>query len=168
MRTKLVSLVICLSTLSGCATIMGSDTQVIPVGSTPSDALISITDEKGTQIFKGLTPTTVSLNKADGTYWGKKSYTVTISKSGFQDQVIPVTATANGWYLGGNLLFGGLIGWFIVDPMTGKMYTLPPEAISATMNTKQAHNNTGKDGGISVVLLQDVPKELQVKMVRVQ
>ena len=30
----------------------------------------------------------------------------------------------SGWYAGGNLFFGGLIGYLIVDPMTGAMWTL--------------------------------------------
>lgn len=32
-----------------------------------------------------------------------------------------LTPGINGWYLG-NLLFGGLLGWVIIDPITGAMY----------------------------------------------
>ena len=64
--------IIATSTLSGCATIMGDKTQMIPISSTPSDASIVITDERGTEIFKGKTPTSVTLEKSDGTYWGKR------------------------------------------------------------------------------------------------
>jgi hypothetical protein len=34
--------------------------------------------------------------------------------------------TIDGWYFG-NILFGGLIGMLIVDPLTGAMYCLPTE-----------------------------------------
>ena len=156
-----------LAAFTGCATIMGNPTQLIPVSSTPSEAVITITDERGTEVFKGATPTTVTLPKSNGTYWGKKNYTVTVSKPGFQDQIIPVTANANGWYILGNALFGGLIGWFVVDPHSGNMYTLSPEAVSATLPGKSAHNNTGRNGDISIVLLQDVPADLRDKMQRV-
>ena len=65
--------------LSGCATIVGHPDQTIPVSSTPSDAQISIVDEGGVEVFKGTTPTTVTLAKSTGHYWGKKSYTVKIA-----------------------------------------------------------------------------------------
>jgi hypothetical protein len=156
-----------LGALTGCATIMGDPTQLVPISSTPSEASIVITDEKGAEMFKGSTPTTVTLPKSNGSYWGKKSFTVTITKPGFQDQVIPITANANGWYILGNALFGGLIGWFIVDPQSGNMYTLTPEAVNASLPGKTAHNNTGRNGDISIVLLQDVPESLRGKMQRI-
>ena len=85
------------ATLTGCATIVGSPTQTIPISSTPSEASIVITDEAGAQVFTGTTPTSVTLNKSTGNYWGGKSFTVSISKPGFKTQTIPVTAKANGW-----------------------------------------------------------------------
>ncbi len=154
--------------LSGCASIVGSPAQVLPIASTPSEADIVIVDEAGVQVFAGKTPTSVSLNKSTGQYWGGKSFTVTIRKEGYKDQVIPVTSSANGWYVAGNLVFGGLIGWFIVDPLNGGMYTLSPDAVNSTLEGKPtAHNNSARDGSISVVLLEDVPQDLRSKMVRV-
>lgn len=153
--------------LGGCASIMGDKTQLVPISSTPSDASILITDEKGVELFKGLTPTSVVLQKSDGSYWGKKSFTVRISKEGYNEQIIPIVAHANGWYIGGNIIFGGLIGWFIVDPLNGAMYTLTPEQISSTLGQKVAHNNSTTDGSISIVLIQDVPLSLRQEMKRV-
>lgn len=155
------------SLLGGCATIAGDKTQLIPISSTPSDATILITDEKGLQVFKGVTPTNVTLQKSDGSYWGKKNYTVEITKEGYEKQIIPISASANGWYIGGNLIFGGLIGWFIVDPLNGAMYTLSPEQVTLTLGEKVAHNNSATDGGISIVLLQDVPHRLRSHMKKV-
>lgn len=154
--------------LSGCATIMGSPTQTVPIASTPSDAKVVITDEAGAQVFAGQTPTSVTLNKSTGKYWGKKSFTVTITKPGFKTQTIPVTATANGWYIAGNFVFGGLIGWFAVDPLSGNMYTLSPEAVSSALPSDTAHNNRSADGSIAIVLLQDVPANLRDKLIQVQ
>lgn len=153
--------------MNGCATIVGDTNQLIPISSTPSDATILITDEKGTQIFKGTSPTTVTLPKSDGSYWGKKSFTVAISKEGFETQIIPITANANGWYIGGNIIFGGLIGWFILDPLNGGMYTLSPQQITSELGDKAAHNNHGEDGTISIVLLQDVPHALRYQMKKI-
>lgn len=149
---------------TGCATIVGDKTQLMPISSAPSDASIVITDEKGLEIFKGLTPTSVVLQKSDGSYFGKKNFTIKISKEGYSTQLIPVTASANGWYIGGNLLFGGLIGYLIVDPFNGAMYTLSPEQVSASLGDKVAHNNNAKGASVSIVLLQDIPLSIRGEM----
>jgi hypothetical protein len=154
---------------SACATIVGQPTQTLPISSAPSEASITVVDETGVEVFKGATPTSVTLQKSTGKYWGKKSFTVTITKPGFQSQVIPVTASANGWYIAGNFVFGGLIGWFIVDPLNGNMYTLSPEAVAGSLATaKSAHNNTARDGSIAVMLIEDVPAALRSQMVSVR
>jgi hypothetical protein len=118
---------ICNLVLFGCATIMGDSTHTLPIASSPDGTVIEITDEKGVEIYKGQTPTTVTLPKSDGSYWGGKKYTVKLTKEGFETQSVNIKATANGWYIAGNLVFGGLIGWFIVDPLNGKMYNLTPK-----------------------------------------
>ena len=159
---------------AGCATIMGDKVHLMPISSTPSDAQVMITDEKGTEVFKGTTPTTVTLQKSTGAYWGKKSYMVKISKPGFETQTIPVTASPNAWYIGGNIIFGGLVGWFIVDPFNGGMYNLSPDTIASTLGPAaksdqpaSLHNNSATDGSITIMLLQDVPSELRSKMKRI-
>lgn len=167
MKKAICALALSATLLGGCASIVGQKTQLIPITSTPSDATIVIVDEKGSQIFKGTTPSSVTLHKSDGSYWGKKSFTVEISKAGYEKQIIPIKASANGWYIGGNIIFGGLIGWFIVDPQNGAMYTLSPDKIISTLGEKTAHNNQADDGSISIVLLEDVPASLRDKMEKV-
>ena len=39
------------------------------------------------------------------------------------DHLVQIQGKLDGWYFG-NLLFGGLIGMVIVDPITGAMYRL--------------------------------------------
>ena len=146
--------------VSGCATIVGDPDQALPIKSTPDNASIVITDETGAEIYKGTTPTTVTLQKSDGSYFGGKDYTVVISKPGYDSQKIPVHTNVNGWYIGGNLLFGGLIGYLIVDPLNGDMYSLSPEAVTSTLGESTAHNNKETDGSISVILLENVPEDL--------
>ena len=153
---------------AGCATIVGDKTHLMPINSAPNSADVLITDEKGIEVFKGQTPTTVTLQKSDGSYWGGKKYTVNISKDGYDPQVIAVTSSPNGWYIAGNLVFGGLIGWFIVDPFNGAMYNLIPEQITSTLGEKSAYNNNFSEGKISIVLLENVPQELRDKMVRIK
>lgn len=142
--------------LTGCASIAGDSIQIMPISSTPSNAQVVITDEKGIEVYTGTTPTSVPLEKSDGSYFGGKTYIVKIDKEGYQPRLITINSEANGWYIGGNLVFGGLIGWLIVDPMSGNMYKLTPEAIEGSL---EAEGNSRFDGSnrISVMLLQDLP-----------
>ncbi|CAG8998598.1 MAG: hypothetical protein CENE_00549 [Candidatus Celerinatantimonas neptuna] len=149
--------------LSGCATIVGSGTQTVTINSQPSDAKITITDEIGHSVYVGSTPTSVTLQKSNGHYWGKKSYTITFSKKGYKDQSVKLTEHANGWYIGGNLVFGGIIGWFVVDPFSGAMYTLSTTDINASLKSTVAQNMK-KNGGLTVLLTKDVPASLRSKL----
>lgn len=165
MKIKVAALIIStVFVLGACATIVGDKTQLIPISSTPNGANVVIIDEKGSKVFSGVTPTTVTLQKSDGTYWGGKDYKVKISKDGYNEQTIPIISSPNGWYIAGNLVFGGLIGWFIIDPLNGGMYTLTPEQVSAALGNNSAYNNFTRDGSISIVLLQDVPLSLRGEM----
>lgn len=152
-----------IASLSGCASIVGDKDQSITINSTPSKAQVLITDETSKEVFAGETPTTVQLRKSDGSYFGGKTYTVHISKEGFQERTMSINSTPNGWYIGGNLVFGGLIGWLIVDPFTGAMYNLTPDQINTTLGESVATSAEG-DREINLVLLQDVPESLRGEM----
>ena len=154
--------------IAGCASIMGTPHHNLPIQSTPSDATVSIVDEEGVEVFKGMTPTSVVLPKSTGSYWGGKDYKVTIAKPGFATQTIPVQSTPSGWYILGNLVFGGFIGWFVVDPFSGNMYTLSPDtvALSLGQDAPVSHNNSTTDGSIRIMLLEDVPAGLRDKLAR--
>jgi hypothetical protein len=154
--------------LAGCASIMGTPNQQVPIQSTPSDASVVITDEKGIIVFKGTTPTSVTLQKSTGRYWGGKDYVVTIAKDGYGAQTIPVRSSPNGWYIAGNFVFGSIIGWFVVDPWSGNMWSLSPDVVSPSLATDAAaspaaHNNSSPDR-IRIMLLEDVPQDLRAKM----
>jgi hypothetical protein len=110
--------------LSSCATIMRDKTQIVPITSSVNQVNIKITDKGGRTIFEGQTPTTLTLNTSSGGYFNPEKYTVTASKPGYKDQTIIVDWHVSNWYIYGNLMFGGLIGYLIVDPLTGDMYYL--------------------------------------------
>lgn len=78
--------------LSGCASIVGDKDQQITINSTPSQADLVITDETNQAVFQGQTPTTVTLKKADGSYFGGKDYNVTLSKDGYESRAISIPA----------------------------------------------------------------------------
>lgn len=169
MRSKcymalLVLLVV--STLLGCATIMGkSAPESVSLKSNPEGANVVILDESGNRVFEGKTPTIVSLEKKKGYFKGKK-YTVKISKPGFTEQAINVDTRLNGWYIGGNLIFGGLIGWLIVDPATGAMWTLDTNEVNVNLEaSKQSQRSDLYQ--IGIILLDDVPQSLRGSLVKI-
>jgi hypothetical protein len=103
---------------------MRDNTQVVPVTSSINQVDIKITDKTGRTIFEGQTPTTLTLNTAGNGYFDPEKYIITASKPGYKNQTYVIDWHVSGWYWFGNLAFGGLIGYLIVDPLTGDMYYL--------------------------------------------
>ena len=151
--------------VSGCATIVGDNTQVMPINSQPANAAVIMTDETGNRVFSGKTPTSLILQKSDGSWFGGKEYTVVVSKSGYYAQAFSLQPTPNGWYLAGNLASGGL-GWFIADPLNGNMYTLSPQQAPVGLGGS-SETSLSTDNGISVVLVKDAPLSLLDQMTSV-
>ncbi len=109
-----------------CATIIGEKSQQYAIHSEPEEAIITITDERGIVVEEGKSPINVTLKKSDGSYFGGKTYNVEVSHNGYQPFSFPLITSPNASYILGNIVFGGLIGWLIVDPATGAMYDLSP------------------------------------------
>lgn len=162
---KAIPVLFASTVLAGCATIMGNSAhETLNVRSAPDQATIVILDESGTKIFEGKTPTSLPLEKKKGYFSGKK-YSVNIKKEGFAEQNITVDTKVNGWYVAGNLVFGGVIGWLIVDPATGAMWKLDTNEIDVTLQAPKQGRTT--ENTPRIVLLEDVPPSLRSKMVRV-
>lgn len=152
-------------TLTGCASIVGDSEQSVTINSTPSDAAIVITDETAKRVFVGTTPTTVTLKKSDGSYFGGKTYHVEINKPGYASRKVDLTTSANGWFIGGNILFGGLIGWLVVDPFNGGMYTLSPDEVNADLGDRVAVE--GGQKSLNLVMMEDVPADMKDRLVKI-
>ena len=118
---------------SGCASIIKGSDQSVSFKSEPAEARLVITDvRQGRDIHVGTTPFTTSLKRGAG-YFKKSKYKVTIEKPGYRKEEVSLEGSPGGWYLAGNLVFGGLIGYLIVDPLTGAMWTLDPEDVMVTL-----------------------------------
>ncbi len=147
--------------LAGCGSIIKCSSHEIAFTSTPTQANINIVDEDGSQVFNGKTPATVTLNKKRG-YFSGKTYYVTVDKPGYKTFETTLNTQVSAWYIGGNILFGGLIGWLIVDPLTGGMWTISPEEVDATMaGVASAHD----EGTLSIALLENVPAHMRDKLI---
>lgn len=112
-------------------------------------------------VYSGKTPYTATLERGAG-YFKSARYNVIIEKDGYNSRQLMIDGSPNGWYIGGNFIFGGLIGWLIVDPLTGAMWTLSPEFVTTDLGSKTSLLKTGE--GLVVALKSDVPEELLGKM----
>ena len=122
------------SLLSGCATIVGSETQSVRIDSIPQGATFVVQDETGRAVAEGITPKTVVLDKSNGSYFGKKSYRVMMERPGYVPQTLSLKEKANLWYILGNIPLGGFPGWLLVDPFYGGMYNIEPAQIQPVIN----------------------------------
>jgi hypothetical protein len=111
---------------TGCASIVSHSTWPVSVTATPADAEVEIVNESGTVVHKAKAPFTVEL-KSGRDYFDGEKYTLKATAPGYADGSMILDTKVNGWYWG-NIIFAGLIGFLIVDPLTGAMYTLPETA----------------------------------------
>lgn len=130
---KIVFVIACAGVLfsQGCASIFCGASKTVTIKSDPPQSKFIIKDRDGATIHSGETPATVSLKRGGG-FFKAADYTVELESDGYDKNLVPIKSGVEwGWYLGGNLVFGGLLGWFIVDPITGGMYTM--EDVNAKM-----------------------------------
>ena len=147
--------------LTGCASIVGRDVFPVTINSNPDGATISVKDENGVKMYSGTTPTTVMLGAGEA-YFHAKSYNITFSKTGYMDQFVTVRASLDGWYFG-NILFGGLIGMLIVDPITGKMWKLQKNVFGELSPAKTALNQSQRS--LKIITLSQIPKDMRKYLV---
>ncbi len=130
-KNQFIILLSLLLVTNGCASIIkGGGPQAIQLKSVPTGANCQVYDNvTGNMLTTVTTPGTVSLNKSAG-YFKYARYHINCALDNNLPQEAYLEGYANGWYIGGNILLGGLIGYLIVDPASGAMWTLEPETIS--------------------------------------
>lgn len=147
----------------GCASIVSKSTYPVSITSEPNNSDISIADEMGKVVFQGKTPTTVSLSTKAG-YFKGKDYTVTFEQEGYAKHTANIKRGVDGWYIAGNIFIGGLVGWLIVDPLTGAMWTLEKEC-HATLTPLSSSD--AADGSLKIVAIDEVPESLISKLKKI-
>lgn len=113
MAASRLLIVVGLLSLAGCATIVASGPDRVPVNSTPSGARVFVDN-----VPVGMTPTSVSIPRSG---YGD----IRIELDGYHPVVISRGKVFNGWVVG-NIVFGGIIG-LIVDAAANNV-TKHPEA----------------------------------------
>jgi hypothetical protein len=125
----------------------------------PTGANFIIKRDNGLSVSNGITPATVTLNSSAG-YFTPAKYTVEFTRKG-ETQSIPISASINGWYVG-NLLFGGLIGFLIVDPATGAMWKLDDTVIANFAQSVTIKNGKKE---VQIAHIDDVPLHKRSQLV---
>jgi hypothetical protein len=149
-QSRVLQLVLMAATAAstqGCATLIKGSSQSIPVSSDPPTADILL-DGK----WVGLTPKTLSLKR-------DTNFLITIQKTGFEQQSVPIVKSIGGavW---GNVIAGGVVGWG-VDAASGAQYNLLPAAVSvklAPINTV-VNGMAADDSNIFVIRLKALDQE---------
>jgi hypothetical protein len=113
---------LCYLAITGCASIVSDSKYPVSVVTEPSAARVEIKDQNGVLRYVGTSPATAVLDAGSG-FFTRARYTVTASKDGYMSASLPLANSIDGWYWG-NLLIGGLIGFLIVDPITGAMFEI--------------------------------------------
>lgn len=167
MKRYTIATLLAASLLSGCATLVGDSKQNVQLNSTPEGAQVTITNQAGKRVSTGETPMSVTLETSAG-YFDGEEYVVTFTKAGFEERTITVSASPNGWYIAGNLVFGGLIGWLVVDPLTGAMYSLSPEEVSADLEQGGvAYDDSRESATLHVTLISELPQHARARLERI-
>ena len=107
---------------TGCATIMHGDRQSVSIVSGKENTKIKVVDEAGNVVSEGTNSLTVALKRGKEMFKGN-NYKI-VAESGSDKQEILLESGVNGAYVVGNFFLGGFIGWVIVDPASGAMWTI--------------------------------------------
>jgi len=156
---KSVFLVVLLSVLSGCASIVSKSNWPLTIVTNPKGAKVEISDRYGFVVYRGVTPASMSL-RASSEFFMKESYSIKLSLDGFADRIIPLECKINGWYFGN--IFIGVIGMLIVDPLTGAMFKLDKEYIYESFEKPEAGIN---GNAVKILNINDIPEKMKEHLV---
>jgi len=126
LTVAVMSMVLC----SGCATIFSGSRQNVQISSSPSGALAAVYDKNNMKVFEARTPASTSLPKGSG-YFSPGTYRIEVTKEGYEPGKAYISSGLNGLYILN--IFTGFIGFLIVDPLTGAMWTLEPAMINVDL-----------------------------------
>jgi hypothetical protein len=129
-----------LPTLHGCATILRGTNHGIGISTQPPGAEVTIDNE-----IYGITPVSAKLKRKD-------NHHIVIQMAGYEPYEIMLTRQTSGWVFG-NILFGpGVLIGLAVDAISGGMYTLSPDQVSADLPVSKSQAAL-EEGTLVVVLV---------------
>ncbi len=148
----------------GCASIIHGGREPLALNSQPSGAEVVVVDDRGTEVYRGQTPASVSL-KPGRSYFKKVKYAITFTKPGLAPVTVHTDSKIVGWYWA-NFAIGGVSGFFIVDPLTGDMYTFKRKTVNVDLAQPQS-SLTPPEMQLRIISLDDVPAHARDRLVKV-
>jgi hypothetical protein len=118
-------------TTSGCATIMNRGPREIPIASQPAGAKVSIYNRANQLVTTETTPFVAQLTPKHRFFVGNR-YRVRFEMEGYEPAEVTLKPRIGAWYFS-NFVFGGVVGFLIVDPATGAMFRLLPEEVDQVL-----------------------------------
>ena len=109
--------------LNGCASVFSVSEYPVHIDSVPSDMEIVDTDRNGDIEYRGRTPAVVNLD-ARGGYFVREKYTVKLYDAGNVVGRKQIDGGVDLWYFVNFLPWTTLVGFFVIDPLTGAMWSL--------------------------------------------
>jgi hypothetical protein len=164
-RVLLLAIASACTFLVACATIVHSGPRAIPVASTPSGAKVSIYDRSDRLVQTNMTPFVAKL-PTRYRYFAGQRYRLVFELPGHASAEVHLEPRLSGWYLG-NIVFGGLLGMLIIDPISGAMYNLSPEKIEQPLTPSQS-DTLRRGDGVLVVLASQTTEGERAAMVPIQ
>ena len=155
---------ISITLLSQCATLVGKSTYPIYIHSSPTNARLKITNTiTGHTVYKGTTPCQVYL-RASVDYFKRAAYSAEFTLDDYEKVILPITFSLDGWYIVGNIFVGGLIGYLIVDPLSGAMWKADLKYIKAYLGESVSHADAPS---LHILDINEIPEEMLAHLERI-
>ena len=87
-----------------------------------------------------------------------------MNKEGYTTKIYAITSSLDGWYFG-NIIFGGVLGMLIVDPMTGAMYNLPARV---DISLEQSVAGVEPDATLTIATIDSLTAAQKLRLVLIQ
>lgn len=142
--------------MEGCATIMTGMSAPVNIATNPPGAKFKLY-RNNVLIHNGVSPQVVQLKK-------RGKYAIEIEMEGMEPVRAPIRKGVSGWYIFGNLVFGGLLGYLIVDPISGAIFTFPKKHTQFELVKKKAELKGLKEG-LVIASLDEIPKPDRARLV---
>jgi hypothetical protein len=133
---------------AGCASIMHGTSEQIGISSSPTGAQVTVDG-----VEHGVTPMVADLKRKD-------THIVRVSMAGYEPFEMALTRHVSGW-VWGNLVFGGIPG-LAIDAITGGLYKLSPDQVSAQLQKSQVQSAEGGDVLLLTVVMHPTPGMVRI------
>ena len=121
---KILGILMIMSILSGCATVLSGPRTEVTINSIPSEQKFVLTDNHNNVVATGVTPKTINLLSGEKGSFNGATYYVALGEDKKHQQGFTMLDSSINNYVFFNIVLGGIPGAGI-DILTGSMWELP-------------------------------------------